>query len=339
MRTTVFFIILIITVLISCGKKTTDLGRIAGFTQGTTYSIIYDGLSEFSEEKIKAGISQILSDIDMSLSVYNDSSVISRINRNEDVEVDTFFSEVFRKSMKISEITEGAFDITVMPLVRAWGFGPDEHRNFDRSKLDSLLQLVGYKKISMEGHKVVRHVSGITLDANAIAQGYTVDILCRYFNDLGIDNYLVEVGGEVRVKGKKGNEYWKIGIDRPADSNMVPGQDLQAIVRLKDMSLATSGNYRKFYVENGVKYSHTIDPVSGYPARNRLLSTTIITDECAYADGLATACMVMGLEKSMEFISNNPGIEAYLIYSDDNGDYKTWRSKGFEKFLVEEGAR
>jgi thiamine biosynthesis lipoprotein len=197
---------------------------------------------------------------------------------------------------------------------------------------------VGYRKVELRDNKVVKADPRITIDVNAIAQGYTVDVICNRFNELGLKNFLVEVGGEVRVSGSKGKSYWKIGIDRPADSNMVPGANLQAILKLKDKSLATSGNYRKFYVENGVKYSHTIDPVTGYPAKNRLLSVSIVTKECTVADAIATACMVMGLDKSIEFIKNNPGIEGYLVYSDDKGNYATWISVTLKQYLEEEAA-
>jgi thiamine biosynthesis lipoprotein len=173
------------------------------------------------------------------------------------------------------------------------------------------------------------------LDFNAIAQGYSVDVISKYFEGLGIESFLVEIGGEVRVKEDKGGVRWRIGIDRPFDNNMMPGNDLEAIINLKDQSLATSGNYRKFYVENGIKYSHTIDPKTGYPAKNQLLSATIIASECGTADGVATACMVMGKDKTIEFLDKHPEFEAYLIYSDENGNFKTWASEKLKKFISE----
>lgn len=338
MKNTAPILLVVLHLICSCKGNISDYGRIAGFTQGTTYSIVYDGMSGLPTEKLRGEVEVILHQIDMSLSVYSDSSVIARLNRNETDVADTYFSEVFRRSQEISETTDGAFDITVMPLVRAWGFGPDEHKSFDRSKLDSLLSLVGYTKIKLTGNRLVKSDPRITIDMNAIAQGYTVDVLYNRFDDMGLKNFLIEIGGEVRVKGKKGNNLWKIGIDRPADSNMVPGAALQAIIELKDKALATSGNYRKFYVEEGVKYSHTIDPKTGYPSKNRLLSATIITGDCATADAIATACMVMGLERSIDFIKINPGFDGYLIYSDDAGSYATWISENLRKYLKEEPA-
>jgi thiamine biosynthesis lipoprotein len=322
--------------LFSCKQESPDFNKITGYTQGTTYSIIYSEQTLLSSDTIRDDIERILHGIDMSLSTYIDSSLISRLNRNENVITDTFFTEVFERSKEISAMTNGAFDITVMPLVRAWGFGPDDHRNFDKSKLDSLMNLVGFNKVDLKQGKLVKSDPRITLDVNGIAQGYTVDVVCRYFDNTGIKDYLVEIGGEVRVKGKKGADFWKIGIDKPVDNNMIPGADLQAIIELTDKALATSGNYRKFYIEDGIKYSHTIDPKTGYPARNNLLSASIIADDCTTADGLATACMVMGLDSSIDFIRNNKDIEGYLIYTDDKGNFISWISPALEKRIFED---
>jgi thiamine biosynthesis lipoprotein len=192
-------------------------------------------------------------------------------------------------------------------------------------------------KVKIENGKVVKSVPGVDLDFNAIAQGYSVDIVCGYFDTRGIKSYLVEIGGEVRVKGDKQGVLWRVGIDRPSDDNMLPGNDLQAIISLKDRSLATSGNYRKFYVENGIKYSHTIDPRTGYPARNNLLSATIIAGDCATADGIATACMVMGKEKTIEFLDFHPEFDAFLVFSDESGNYQTWTSENLKRFISEPG--
>ena len=314
--------------LTGCKEEPPVIGRIEGFTQGTTYNIIYVDTTIIRPGVVSDDITGLLHSIDMSMSLYVDSSVISRINRNEDVTPDKYFIDVFNRSKEISSISSGAFDVTVGPLVEAWGFGPDEHRNFDKSKLDSLLNLVGYGKVDIRNGKVIKLNPGITIDFNAIAQGYSVDVVCDYFDKAGINNYLVEIGGEVRVKGRKEGKSWRIGIDRPFDNNLIPGADLQSVVSLEDKALATSGNYRKFYIENGVKYSHTIDPRTGYPSKNQLLSATIIADDCATADGLATACMVMGLEKAEDFINNLPGVEAYFIYSDVDGKFRTWMTEG-----------
>jgi len=336
MRNIIFSIITVFIVFLSACKNAKPVyDSFTGFAQGTTYSIVYQTMGGMTTEEMKSKVEKILHDFDMSLSLYQDSSVVSKINRNEITVPDTYFLEAFSESKAISQLTEGAFDITVGPLVRAWGFGPDAQKNFSEFRRDSLLDLVGMEKVGIKDGMIIKADPRISLDFNAIAQGYSVDVISRYFNDLGIESYLVEIGGEVRVRGMKGDSMWRIGIDRPVDDNILPGNDLQAIISLKDRSLATSGNYRKFFVENGIKYSHTIDPKTGYPARNQLLSATIIADDCAAADGIATACMVMGKEKSIEFISLHPEYDAYLIFSDESGNFRTWVSEKLKSYISE----
>jgi len=296
--------LLLFIIVSACKEKKPEIANFTGFTQGTTYSIVYDNQKSIEPEDLKIKVEKVLHDFDMSLSLYKDSSIISRINRNENVAADTFFTEVFNKSAQISAMTNGAFDITVGPLVEAWGFGPDGHKSFSPSKLDSLMKLVGMSKVSLVNGHVIKSDPHISLDVNAIAQGYSVDVVCRYFDKLGIDNYLVEIGGEVRGKGTKEGALWKIGIDKP--------------------------------VENGIKYSHEIDPKTGYPAKNTLLSATILANDCAMADGIATACMVMGTEKTIAFINKNPQFSAFLVYSDGKGNFKTWTSDNLKNFIEEE---
>jgi thiamine biosynthesis lipoprotein len=328
MRKIVFSIVVILTFsFLSCTDKKPVFETFNGFAQGSTYSVVYDNKKNIDPGDLREKVEKTLYDFDMSLSLYKDSSVISRLNRNEDIVPDSFFTEVFRKSALISEMTEGAFDITVGPLVKAWGFGPDAHKSFTESKRDSLMKLIGMNKVSLVNGRLIKSDPNISLDVNAIAQGFSVDVICRYFDNLGIKNYLVEIGGEVRTKGKKAGNFWRIGIDKPVDNNMSPGQTLQAIIKISDKALATSGSYRKFYIENGIKYSHEIDPKTGYPAKNTLLSVSIIAEDCATADGIATACMVLGKDKTIEFLAIHPEFEAYLVYSDDKGNFKTWTSE------------
>jgi FAD:protein FMN transferase len=334
-----FLLLPFLTLLVAagCRDKNSVFDSFAGFTQGTTYSIVYENKNSIPPDSMKGKVDKILDDFDMSLSIYKDSSIISRLNRNEDVVPDSFFVEVFQKSSLVSDMTGGAFDITVAPLVAAWGFGPDAHKNFTDSKRDSLLSLVGMDKVSLVNGRLVKTDPRVKLDVNAIAQGYSVDVICRYFDSMGIKNYLIEIGGEVRAKGKKNGNLWRIGIDKPADNNMSPGQDLEAIIRISDKALATSGNYRKFFVEDGIKYSHTIDPHTGYPARNTLLSASILAGDCSMADGIATACMVMGTQKTIEFIKKHPEFSAYLIFSNDSGNYETWFSSSLKNDISETG--
>ncbi len=325
-----FFFFLFFT---SCRNADPGFSNFNGFAQGTTYSVVFENSQRINLTDLRTEVEKILRDFDMSLSLYQDSSVLSRINRNESVRPDSYFIEALSFSKKISAITGGAFDLTVGPLVKAWGFGPDASRNFTESMRDSLLSLVGMDKVEIRDGILFKSDPRINLDFNAIAQGYSVDVICRYFDSVGMKRYLVEIGGEVRVRGDKRGVLWRIGIDRPVDNNMSPGEDLQAIISLKDRALATSGNYRKFYVENGIKYSHTIDPKTGYPARNQLLSATILAGDCATADAVATACMVMGKEKAVDFLNLHNEFDAYLIYSDDQGSFRTWATKNLEEYI------
>lgn len=327
-------IFLLITLTFGCRRNESLIVGFTGFVQGTTYSITYDNNIKIDNDELKVRVESILHNFDMSLSIYKDSSIVSRANRNENPPLDSFFTEVFQRSVEISEMTAGAFDITVGPLVRAWGFGPDEHKNFSSEKRDSLMNLVGMEKVYISNGKLIKTEPGVYLDVNAIAQGYSVDVVYRLLEEMGINDFLVEIGGEVRTKGTKKGNQWRIGIDRPED-NILSGQSLQAVILLRDKSLATSGNYRKFYVEDGVKYSHTIDPRTGYPAKNRLLSATIISDDCMTADGIATACMVMGLDSSIAFIESHPQYVGYFVYSDTEGNFKTWISEDLKKDIEE----
>jgi FAD:protein FMN transferase len=337
-RTIIISLIWIVMVLttISCNQEE-YFHNTFGLTQGTTYSIVYQVNLSTKIEKINDAIEKRLVDIDRSLSIYNDSSLISAINRNEDVDIDSMFAEVFRISQSVSGMTDGLFDITVGPLVKAWGFGPDALAKFDSTRVDSLLEFVGFGKVQLANGKVKKSDDRIWLDMNAIAQGYSVDVICRLLDDFRIQNYLVEIGGEVRAKGIKGDRLWKVGLDKPVDNNNSPGEYLFAVVELEDASLATSGNYRKFHIgANGVKYSHTIDPRAGSPVRHTLLSATIIAPDCSTADAFATACMVAGVEGAKTMIDRYDFIEGYLIYSGENGEYLTWVSEGIKHLIKAE---
>jgi thiamine biosynthesis lipoprotein len=321
----------------SCYKRN-EFGNFGGLTQGTTYNIVFERSEKTDAIELKKSVEQILYDFDLSLSLYKDSSIISKVNRNEEVKLDSFFIDVFNRSRQIYEMTDGAFDITIGPLVKAWGFGPDALKSFSEAKRDSLMDLVGMDKLTIRDGRIIKAHPAMYLDVNGIAQGYSVDVICRHFDNLGIRNYLVEIGGEVRGKGSRSGNPWKIGIDKPSDFNIFPGRDLQAIIKIKDRSVATSGNYRKFFVEDGIKYSHTIDPKTGYPVKNQLLSITIIANDCTSADGLATACMVMGKDNALAFLRNHDELGAYMIYSDEKGDYATWISENLKKNILENAA-
>ncbi len=329
----IFFLLFFSTFFFTtCHQKNNTIIKIAGEAQGTTYHISYCSESKLNYQ---TGIDSLLRRIDTSLSTYLPVSIISRINRNDSTALpDDHFTNVFNKSQELAERTGGAFDITVAPVVNAWGFGFSKKARVDSAMIDSLLQYVSYKMVSLQDHKLGKQNPGVMLDFNAIAQGYTVDVIASYFNRLGIENYFIELGGEVKARGKKENEEdWKVGIDKPVEDNPEE-RTLQAIIKLHNQSLATSGNYRKFYVENGQKYSHIIDPETGYPAKNNLLSTSVLADDCMTADGYATAFMVMGLEKSKEFLAINKDLhlEVFFIY-DSKGARETYTSENLKKWM------
>jgi len=241
---------------------------------------------------------------------------------------------VFRESARVYQVSGGAFDITLAPLINAWGFGPGEQEDLDSAMVDSLLQFVGMDKISLRGDEVHKTDPHVQLNVNAIAQGYAVDVISAYLQELGCRNYMVEIGGEIRTRGvnAKGN-FWRIGVDRPEFGNMIPGEQLQVIITVHNRSLATSGNYRKFYEKDGVMITHSIDPATGFPKESSLLSVTILADECMTADAYATTCMVLGLEKAKVFVEDLKRVDAYFIYGDEFGAYQVWFTDGMKKYM------
>lgn len=335
MTTKLFTLIIIsITILSDCKPKVYEYKKIAGFAQGTSYHITYENSKgkDYSDD-----IKTILNDFNKSLSIWDSTSIISRINNNDPTVIaDDWFVTVFKKSTEINRISGGAFDITVGPVVRAWGFSTAPVAKHEPAYIDSLLQFVGMEKVKLEKRKVIKAAPGVQIDMNGLAQGYSVDIVCDFFDRKGIKNYMVEIGGEIRATGKNASgKNWKIGIDKPVDGNMQPGDLLQAIIEIDNKSVSTSGNYRKFYIENGIKYSHTIDPKTGRPARNTLLSATVIANDCITADALATSFMVLGVEKGKQLLEKLQGIEVLFIFSDQQGGYQVFTSKGMNKMIVE----
>jgi thiamine biosynthesis lipoprotein len=244
---------------------------------------------------------------------------------------------IFNKSYEVFKNTNGAFDITVGPVVNALGFGNTDTLQVDSTMIDSLLQYVGMEKVTLKDGVLTKQNNNILLDVNAIAQGYSVDLVAKFLEQRNIRNYMVEIGGEVRARGKnERNQVWRIGIDKPLEGNMIPGADLQAILSLNNRSLATSGNYRKYYEKNGIKFVHTIDPKTGYPVASNLLSATVVASDCTTADAYATALMVFGVERSISFLEENKFLEAYLIYSDQEGRFRVYSTKGLQRFIEEQ---
>ena len=326
---------LVVLFLAACQpRKKSEYLKITGFAQGTNYHITYENSTN---EDYSEAIDSLLKAFDKSCSMYDSTSIISRINNNDPaVEADDWFIDVFKKSAEVCALSGGALDITVGPVVHAWGFGTAPIAKHDKAYIDSLLQYVGMDKVKLEGRKVIKKSLGVSLDVNAVAQGYSVDVVSKFFEDKGIKNYLVEIGGEVRCKGTNAKDkLWHVGIDKPTDEEIAPGGQLQAIIELDNKSLTTAGNYRKFFVENGVKYGHTIDPKTGFPAKNTLLSATVVCDDAITADAWDTAFMVLGLEKSKDLLKKLPGIEVYFIYSNEQGEYEVFFSEGLRKMIVE----
>jgi FAD:protein FMN transferase len=308
--------------------------KLGGFTQGTSYQVIF-GSNEFISVNFE--IDSILQEMTQSLSVYDSASLISRFNANHpNVVPDKYLTDVVKESIKIMELTDGAFDITAAPLIDFWGFGKTGYGKKDTSKLVKIRRNVGHKKIWLENGKLYKANPEIKINLNAIAQGYTVDILADFLERNNIQNYLVEIGGEIRTRGmNQEGEKWKVGIDRPRQDNPDGIKDIQTIIELGNWSVSTSGNYRKFYIENGNKYTHTINPKTGYPAKNDMLSATIVAKDCATADAIATACMVLGLEKSKSLVQGLKDVEGYFIYSGKRMDDQVFYTPGFEQFIIE----
>tara|TARA_R110001592_G_scaffold275745_1_gene542842 strand:- start:2560 stop:3573 length:1014 start_codon:yes stop_codon:yes gene_type:complete len=304
--------------------------KVEGLAQGTSYHITYISKKGVNYQR---SIDSLLIEIDNSLSTYQPRSIISRFNQADSVQqIDKMFLDVFNDAKIVYEITGGAFDPTVAPVVNAWGFGFKNLENTDSTFIDSLLHYVDFDAVSVSDSVVVKTNANIMLDFNAIAQGYSVDVLAEFLEAKGIVNYMVEVGGELRVKGKnKNNKLWRIGIDKPVENNV--NRDLQAIIDLDNIALATSGNYRRFYEKDGVKYSHTINPKTGYPVQHTLLSATVLAKTCSMADAYATAFMVLGLEKSKEIVKNSPELEVLFIYVDEKNEIQTFATQQISNFI------
>jgi thiamine biosynthesis lipoprotein len=320
-------------ILQSCDtKKQVVLSKIViqGEAQGTYYSISY---YDSQNRNLSEQIDSLLQQFDLSASNYNEASIISKVNRNEPVELDSIFMGNFNLAMEVSKATGGLFDITVRPLVEAWGFGKEIRRNMSTEMVDSIMQFVGYQKIVCVNGKMIKEDPRVQLDFNAIAQGYSVDVVAQYLELLNIKHYLVDIGGEVFASEMKPDStLWQVGVELPVDSAEY-GSKLSTVIPLSKNGLATSGNYRKFYRKDGAKIVHTINPLTGYPIDQRLLSATVIAKTAAKADAYATAFMVMGLEKGIDFLKNHQDLAVYFIYSDSVGNYQYFVSPQLKSII------
>ena len=310
------------TVIIVSRQQSTPYQHDRGMVFGTVYHITYQ-----SSKSLQKDIEAELAKVDASLSPFNERSIITAVNENRDTVVNKMFSDVFALAMKISDSTNGAFDITVAPLVNAWGFGFKGGAMPSRHQVDSLKALVGYHKVSLTNGRVSKTDPRIMLDCSSIAKGYGCDVVAKFLSAKGIDNYMVEIGGEIVTRGISEKRLpWKIGVTKPTDDSLNVNQEIQTIINVTDKAMATSGNYRNFYYKNGRKYAHTIDPSTGYPVQHNILSSTVIADNCATADAYATAFMVMGLDKAKAILSRHPELMAYFILASDDGTNKVWFS-------------
>jgi thiamine biosynthesis lipoprotein len=305
-----------------------------GPTMGSTYAIKYITSAD-KAINYQAQTDSILEKFNEALSTYRPDSEISKFNNGHAVAFQLpFFYPVLKKAQEVYQASGGAFDPTVGPLVNAWGFGTGKERKAPgQARIDSLKNFIGFDKITFDEQSVQKQKEGVYIDFNAIAPGYAADILGRFLEGKGIQDYMIEVGGEVLCKGKNGEgKYWTIGINNP-EYEQKGGDVLQAIVQMNDRALATSGNYRNYYEQDGKKYAHTIDPKTGYPVQHSLLSVSVFAKDCITADAYATVFMVIGREKAMEFLNNDEELDAFFVYADDKGNLQTYTTEGIKQYI------
>ena len=309
-----------------------------GFALGTTYSIKYEVPSDSVD--LGNAIEDVFTVVNNSMSTYLPTSQVSRVNRGDStVVVDSYFQEVYRMSKKVWKETEGAFDPTVGSLVNAWGFGPGEViENIEQRQVDSILQLVGMDKVKLTDQgTIIKQSPHVFLDFNAIAKGYTIDLLGALLDSKGIENYLIELGGEILTRGKNTRlvKNWVVAIDHPLQKENE--RNLIARVKLEDKAMATSGNYRKYRVDEktGELYVHTINAKTGYPQKSNVLSVSVVAPTCMEADAYATAFMIMDLDRAKALLKTLTDVEAYIIISDKEGDIQKFVTRGFQELLLE----
>ena len=323
------FLVLLIVGTVLILRKQAPFQTDQGLVFGTMYKITYQ-----SDENLKNEIEAELEKVNQSLSPFSKESVITHINQNTDLTADSLFTYVFQLAKQISEETHGAFDITVAPLVNAWGFGFKNATQIDSLTIDSIRQFVGIDKVRMENGKVIKDDPRLMLDCSAIAKGFGVDCVTRLFDRKGIKNYMIDIGGELVMKGENAQmNTWRIGINKPIDDSLAVNQELQTILEISNAGMATSGNYRNFYYKDGKKYAHTIDPRTGYPVQHNILSSTVVAKDCATADAYATSFMVLGLDSAKAVCNAHPELDAYFIYSKDNGETGVYFTEGMKKYL------
>ncbi|WP_304296520.1 FAD:protein FMN transferase [Capnocytophaga leadbetteri] len=333
-----YLVFILTMVMVACQPSVNEkVYLIEGEAQGSTYHIKY--IAE-RDENLKPAIDSILEVIDLSMSTYRPDSAISKINQGDTtVVVDEHFRKVFEASRQIWQESEGLFDPTVGVLVNAWGFGKQKISEADLptdKKIDSLRKYVGFDKVALtEKNLIKKRYTEILFDFNAIAQGYTSDVVANYLSARGIKNYIVEIAGEMYLKGKNTVEdkSWTIGVENPLKP--LDDRDLVATIQFTNQGLATSGNYRKVWTDsNGRKYVHSINPLTGRATQSDVLSATVVAPSTMLADGYATMFMVMGLAKSKAFLEKHPDLAVLLVYSDDKHQEAAYKTKSFEKLII-----
>ena len=326
-----FLVILALLALASCDNQPKKI-ILKGLAQGSYYAITY-----YDEQgrNFQREVDSIFRAVDRSVNLWVDSSVICKVNRNEEVELDSIFVDNFRIAQEAARLSGGYFDPTISPIVAAWGFSAKTGDSITPQLIDSLKQLVDYRKVRIENGKVVKENPAMQLDFNAIAQGYTSDMIASFLESRGISNYLVDTGGEIMARGAKPDgKPWIVGIEKPAES-WDSEQVVQTRIALCNKGLVTSGSTRKYMERNGKRYSHCIDPKTGYPVEHQLLSATVLADNSVWADALASICMVMGMERSLEIINVMDGVEAYYIFVNEEGELETFATEGFDALIIE----
>ena len=320
-----------LAVLASCGKQPEKV-VLQGLAQGSYYAVTY---YDEQNRNFQCEIDSIFHAVDMSVNLWVDSSIISKVNRNEEVALDSIFIDNFNIAQEAARLSDGYFDPTISPIVAAWGFSYKSGDSLTPQLIDSLRQLVDYRNIRIENGKVVKENPAMTLDFNAIAQGYTSDLIARFLESRGVKNFLVDTGGEIMARGEKPDgKPWIVGIEKPAE-NMDSERIVQTRIALCDKGLVTSGSTRKYVERNGKRYSHCINPKTGYPVEHNVLSVTVLAENSVRADALASICMVMGMEKSLPLIESMDGVEAYYIYVNEQNTLETFATEGFAKLVVD----
>ena len=326
------FLWLIGLVVLSCCDRPPQKIVLQGLAQGSYYAVTY-----FDEQgrNFQHEVDSIFHAVDISVNLWVDSSIISKVNRNEAVTLDSIFIDNFNIAQQAAQLSNGYFDPTISPIVAAWGFSYKNGDSITPQLIDSLKGLVDYRKIRIENGKVVKDNPAIQLDFNAIAQGYTSDLIARFLESRGITNFIVDTGGEIMARGSKSNgSHWSVGIEKPAE-NMDAERIVQTRITLRDKGLVTSGSTRKYVERNGRRYSHCIDPTTGYPVEHQVLSVTVLAESSVWADALASICMVMGMETSLPLIESMDGVEAYYIFVNEQNALETFATEGFKALIID----